>query len=69
MTNKEGNRGDFIRGRGEIFLCGQRREFLCGQRREFLCGRRGGAGGGFYVGELNNFKTWRQQGELVCREM
>ena len=32
-------------------------------------GRRGGAGGGFYVGELNNFKTWRQQGELVCREM
>ena len=37
MTNKEGNRGDFIRGRGEIFLCGQ--------RREFLCGRRGGAGG------------------------
>ena len=61
MTNKEGNRGDFIRGRGEIFLCGQ--------RREFLCGRRGGAGGGFYVGELNNFKTWRQQGELVCREM
>ena len=42
MTNKEGNRGDFIRGRGEIFYVGSGGNFMWapgGRRGRVLCRR------------------------------